>query len=215
MKTRNGSVRTLIFLLLLNVLALPSLGQGKSSAVGTSDSTVSVICEQGLFFVIIGSNIYGAVSFAPNKGSCAFVFTGKKSGKGQYAIKCADYDDNQLKQNKLVFNIAGRLQLGAEEVKVILSKDPDRCGAAFGVSFREGMEFDVLEMKKGYIKNIAVVKEDFTCVLNKGRRKVYANTVLAITSQTGDRVSFVFHDDTEDKDIKSTVEKAKLLCIME
>lgn len=208
-------VRAFIGLLLLNMCAGMAWGQEKTAKAASADSSVSVICEQGLFFINTGNAIYGAVSFAPETGSCAFVFKGKKTGKGQYAISCADYGDDELKSGKLSYTIGGRLTVSAEEVKITLAKDPDRCGTAFGASFKQGMAFDIVSVKKGFLKDVGIIRQDVTVLANKAKVKIYANAIVQITSKGTGTVSFIYHDDLEDKDVSGTVDKSKVLCIME
>ena len=205
----------LFIILMQNFIQLQVKCQKLNKNAQLSGSSISVICEQGLYFIISGNRIYGAVSFVPRTGSCSFVFKGEKKN-GFYEIYCSDFDENQVKNNNLFYNIHGKIIFHNDDnIKMTLEKDPDKCGKAFGVSFTdvEGIDFDILKKRKNYFKNIGIVKENFECIWNSKKYLMYKNSIINILSLESNNYAFEYHDDILNKDIKATVNSAKILCI--
>jgi len=179
-----------------------------SQRVKSDSSNVEYyFCEQGLFFKLQGNRIYGGVNFSPQTGSCLFVFRGMKDVDG-YKIECADYNDDQLNSGKLDFKITGKCIIDTgKNVLIKLSKDPDVCNKAFGVSLVEGISFNTLSLNQYKWDAIGVVKMDFTLSDNnsKSKVKIYRNELVKIISVEGKFYNISYYDNISGKEISGKI----------
>lgn len=174
------------------------------------------LCEEGLFFILDGDNrIKGAINFNTQTGSCLFVFKGIKDGNG-YKIQCADYNDDQLNSGKLDYEIIGQLQIDSNKnVTIRLSKEPDVCNKALGVSLVEGIAFNILSVNQQTMWETAIVKKDF--VLNdnisKSKISIYRNEILGIISIQDNVCKVAYFDYINNKQFIGEITRENLLLI--